>query len=136
MKKSFSEMMTLETIEERMEYLKLNGVVGQDTFGHARFANQEFYKSKEWRLARRAAMVRDMGRDLGHEDYEIDGHILVHHINPITLEDIIEQNECLYDLENLVCSSKKTHDYIHYGKKLIRPSFVERSPNDQAPWLQ
>jgi len=135
---SYIELMCLETFDERINYLKLSGVVGAETFGHLRYINQDFYKSKEWRRIRRNVIIRDMGRDLGmlNDDYEIHDMIIVHHIIPITVDDILQGNPIVYDLDNLICTSKNTHDYIHYGLIRYKQEVVTRTRNDQVPWAQ
>lgn len=133
--KSYSELVKLQTYEERFEYLKLNGSVGVDTFGGSRYLNQVFYKSDEWKTARNTVIIRDNGCDLGIEDRSIGKPILVHHINPITKEDILNRDPSLTDPENLICVSKLTHDAIHYGdENLLVKAPVERSKNDTCPW--
>lgn len=133
--KSYSELMQLETFEERFEYLRLNGVVGEETFGYDRYLNQIFYKSKEWLSIRDYIIARDNGCDLGMEDREIHGKILIHHITPITKQDILERSEILLDPENLICVTKNTHDAIHYGDgSLLITAPIERTKNDTCPW--
>lgn len=132
---NYSQVISLQTFDERIEFLKLSGSVGEETFGHMRYINQEFYRSREWRRLRREIIIRDMGCDLGVEGFEIDDIIIVHHINPITMEDILNGNPLVYDPENLICVSKSTHDYIHYGKTRHKHEEITRSKNDQAPWL-
>ena len=127
--------MTLKTFEERYRYLRIGATVGEDTFGCARYLNQKFYKTKEWLRFRRDIIIRDMGCDLGIEDREISGLIILHHIIPITIEDILQRRECLMDPENVICVSHNTHQAIHYGDEslLILP-IVERTKNDTCPW--
>ena len=135
-KKSFKELNKLKSYEERFNYLKLTGVVGQDTFGFDRYLNQSFYRSREWKRIRDQVIVRDNGNDMGLEGYPIGKPIMIHHINPVTLEDLEEGNPIVFDLDNLVCCSKETHNAIHYGSKSY-PSCkaeVERKPNDTCPW--
>ena len=135
--KSYSEMMQLETFEERYEYLKIGGRVGEETFGYDRYLNQMLYKMPEWRAARNDVIVRDNGCDLGCPDREIPDGVLiyVHHINPITKEDILNRNKCLFDPENLITTIKITHDAIHYGDSdLLQKGPVVRSKNDMCPW--
>ena len=133
--KTYSELSKLRTFKERFEYLQLNGVVGEDTFGFDRWMNQQFYHSKEWLDIKRQVLIRDEGRDLGLPGYEIPGRVLVHHMNPISKEDIIKRSAILLDPEYLICVSKRTHDAIHYGDdRILRPTFVERRPNDTCPW--
>lgn len=133
--RTYSELIQLPTFEERFEYLKLNGSVGKDTFGFDRYLNQAFYTSKEWRTLRYKIIVRDNGNDLGVEDYEICGNILIHHINPITVEDIKTRSDFLMNPEYLISTSKRTHDAIHYGDgKNILTTPVIRTRNDTCPW--
>lgn len=133
--RTYSELIALPTFEERYEYLRLNGQVGVETFGFDRYLNQTFYKSKEWLAIRNHIIVRDNGCDLGVEGYEIHGRILIHHINPISKEDILERNKILFDPENLITTVKRTHDAIHYGdSELLITAPIERSANDTCPW--
>lgn len=133
--KTYSELILLPSFEERFLYLKIGGSVGQITFGHERYLNQLLYNSEEWRRTRRQAIIRDNGCDLGCEGYEIHGKILVHHINPITIEDILERNPRVFDLENLICTSHNTHNAVHYGdENLLITAPVERTRNDMCPW--
>lgn len=134
--KTYSELIKLPTFKERFEYLKLNGRVGEDTFGYDRYLNQAFYKSKEWQSIRNYVVTRDNGCDLGVPGREINGNkILIHHINPITKEDILNQSEKLLDPENLITTIKNTHDAIHYGSSdLLYEEPIERSKNDTCPW--
>ena len=134
--RTYSKLVSLPTFKERYKYLKLDGRVGEDTFGFDRYLNQEFYqRDPRWRRARDEAIIRDNGCDLGVEGYDIRGKILVHHINPITKEDILNRSDLLYDLENLICTTKNTHNAIHYGDEnlLITPP-PERKKNDTCPW--
>lgn len=133
--KSYSELIRLETFEERYEYLRQSQIIGEDTFGRERYLNQLFYGSPEWRALRREALIRDNGCDLGIEDRKIGGRIEVHHINPITAEDIQNNNSCLLDLDNVICVSSNTHKAIHYGDASLLPRDPEeRKPNDTCPW--
>lgn len=136
MKKTYSELILLPTFEERYKYLKLDGHVGEDTFGFDRYLNQAFYRSTEWKRIRREIIVRDNGCDLAHPDREIVGPIYIHHINPISMKDLTDQTDYLRDPENLVCVSYNTHQAIHYGStELLTPTeLVERRPNDTCPW--
>ena len=113
--RTYTELMKLKTFKERFEYLKLSGVVGQDTFGYDRYLNQQFYKSKAWKRIRDQVIIRDNGCDLGIEDRDINSRIYVHHMNPITKSDILNMTDMLLDPEYLICVSKNTHDAIHYG---------------------
>ena len=133
--KTYSELITIPTFEERFEYLKLDGQVGVETFGFNRYLNQAFYKSDEWLSIRDYIITRDNGCDLGMEGYEIYGRILIHHINPITKDDIIQRSRILLDPENLITTVKRTHDAIHYGdSNLLIRAPIERRKNDTCPW--
>ena len=134
--RTYSELSKLKTFRERYEYLKLDGTVGEETFGFDRYINQMFYKSEEWKRIRNYVITRDNGCDLGIPDRKIvDSVILVHHINPITKEDIINKNEILLDPEYLITTIKPTHDAIHYGdESLLAEDLVIRSKNDTCPW--
>lgn len=135
MNRSYSELAKLKTFEERFEYLKLSAKIGEDTFGRERFLNQHFYGTPEWRALRREALIRDDGCDLGIEGYPIGSRVEVHHINPITAEQIQNRDPCLLDLENVICVSPNTHKAIHYGDASLLPKDpVERQPNDTCPW--
>lgn len=133
--RTYSELKQLKTFEERYEYLKLDGQVGADTFGFDRYLNQVFYKSPEWRSVRNEVIVRDNGCDLGIEGREIHTKILVHHMNPISKEDILERSDIILNPEYLITTVKRTHDAIHYGDSdtLIKDP-IERSANDTCPW--
>lgn len=131
----YSELIQLPTFEERFEYLKLDGMVGADTFGFDRFLNQAFYKSYEWKQIRRDIILRDMGCDLGCEGFEIYGKVLIHHMNPISPDDILRRSAYLMDPEFLICVSHTTHNAIHYGdKSRLVTAPLERSQNDTCPW--
>lgn len=133
--RSYLELSELKTFEERFEYLKLDGCIGEALFGHNRYLNQIFYRSKEWKQARNRAILRDNGCDLGIEGREIHGLIYVHHLNPITIDDLIERRPCLLDLNNLICTSRNTHTAITLGDPtLLDPVFQERSLYDTCPW--
>ena len=134
--RTYSELSKLKTFRERYEYLKLDGTVGEETFGFDRYINQMFYKSEEWKRIRNYVITRDNGCDLGIQDRKIvDSVILVHHMNPITKEDIINKNEILLDPEYLITTIKPTHDAIHYGdESLLADDLVIRSKNDTCPW--
>ena len=133
--KTYSELITIPTFEERFEYLKLDGQVGVETFGFNRYLNQAFYKSDEWLSIRDYVITRDNGCDLGMEGYEIYSRILTHHINPITKDDIIQRSRILLDPENLITTVKRTHDAIHYGdSNLLMRAPIERRKNDTCPW--
>ena len=133
--RTYSELITLPTFEERFQYLKLNGQVGESTFGFDRYLNQLFYKSDEWIRLRDQIIIRDNGCDLGVEGREIHGRILIHHMNPIRKEDILNRSRYLLDPEFLICTVKRTHDAIHYGdENLLLTIPKERRKNDTCPW--
>lgn len=133
--KSYSAVILLPTLEERFEYLKLKGKVGAETFGYDRYLNQVLYHDHEWRRIRNDVIIRDNGCDLGVEGHEIRGRILVHHINPITIDDVKFRRYCVFDLDNLICTSHDTHNAIHYGDvNLLPKNPIERKPNDTCPW--
>lgn len=133
--RTYSELIQLPTFEERFEYLRLDGVVGKDTFGFDRYMNQQFYRSGEWKRIRNQVIVRDNGCDLGIDEYEIHGRILIHHMNPISIEDLQHMSDLLMNPEYLICVSHRTHNAIHYGdESLIVTTPIERSQNDTCPW--
>lgn len=133
--KTYSELIKIPTFEERYEYLKLNGKVSELTFGHNRYLNQDFYRSKDWQDFRRKIIIRDDGCDLAHPDHKLYCHLVIHHLNPITVEDIVNKRRCVFDPENAVCTMHKTHNAIHYGDiSQINSILVERAPNDTCPW--
>lgn len=131
----YTDLIQLPTFKERYEYLRLNGSVGFDTFGFDRYLNQKFYRSPEWRQIRRDVIIRDEGRDLAMEGYELYGNIFVHHMNPICSDDLINVSESILNPEYLICVSKRTHDAIHFGDTSTLPQLpTERTPNDMCPW--
>lgn len=134
--RTFHELKKLKTFEERYEYLKLDGAVGRETFGFDRWLNQKFYTTAEWRKVRDIVLIRDGGRDLGVEGYDILGNVYIHHMNPITKEDILGRSEILLNPDYLICASKRTHDMIHYGNdgESVYSQLVERTPGDTCPW--
>lgn len=133
--RTYSELIRLPTFEERFRYLKLDGLVGKDTFGFDRYLNQEFYRSKEWKEVRDFVIVRDNGCDLGMDGYEIVGRIYIHHMNPITVNDIVHSSDFLLNPDYLVCVSHNTHNAVHYGDEdLLVTVPVERRKNDTCPW--
>lgn len=133
--KTYSELIRIQTFQERFEYLLIGGNVGDPTFGGHRYLNQILYKTSEWRLTRREVILRDDGYDLGHEDYPIVGNIYIHHINPVTIDDILNRRPFVFDLENLISTSFNTHNAIHYGDSNLLPSeHLQRSKNDTCPW--
>lgn len=133
--KRYSELITFLTFEERFRYLKLDGKVGEDTFGFDRYLNQVFYRSQKWKSIRDYVIVRDNGCDLAMEGYEIHGRILIHHMNPISLKDLETESEFLLDPEYLITTVHNTHNAIHYGdESLLFAVPVERTKNDTCPW--
>ena len=135
--RSYSELRRITTFEERYKYLQLGGIVGKDTFGFDRYLNQIFYRSQKWRSIRDQIIIRDNGCDLGVEGYDIYGIILIHHMNPITLDDIERESEFLLNPEYLICTTHNTHNAIHYGdEKLLITTPIERTKNDTCPWRQ
>ena len=133
--RTYSQLKQLQAFEERYDYLKLGGVVGEDTFGFDRYLNQNFYRSREWKHVRDEVIMRDNGCDLGVDGHEIRGKILIHHMNPITSEDIHRVSDYLLNPEYLICVAHRTHNAIHYGdESLIVTSPIERTQNDTCPW--
>lgn len=135
MTKTYHELIQLETYEERLEYLKLRGSVGKETFGYDRYLNQVFYKSREWRSIRDEIIIRDNACDLGILDRDIYSNIIIHHINPITIDDIKNKSFKLIDPNNLICVTKFTHDLIHYSNNTKSINLcMERTKHDTTPW--
>ena len=135
--RTYSELKELSSFIERFRYLRLDGIPGDLTFGNERYLNQVLYSSPEWKRIRRDVIVRDNGCDLGVEGFEIGHGILIHHINPITVDDILERRSCLFDMENLICTCKRTHNAIHYGDEhILVGEPILRAPNDTCPWRQ
>lgn len=133
--KTYSELMKLETFEERFNYLKIGGKVGEDTFGFNRIFYQTFLKTPEWKARRREIITRDNGRDLGIKGRDILGPVEVHHINPPTMEDVINKSPKLLDPENLITTSGLTHKAIHYSdENILMKDPIKRSKNDTCPW--
>lgn len=142
----YSELITIPTYEERFKYLQLKGAVGADTFGYDRYLNQILYNSPEWKRFRNDIIIRDNGCDLACEGYEIKGwkdqegkihraRIIIHHMNPITVDDILNHNPMVFDPENVITTVLNTHNAIHYGdEKLLVTGPVTRSPNDMCLW--
>ena len=131
----YTDVKQLSTFQERFEYLKLNGKVGEETFGFDRYFNQRFYRSKEWKDVRNYVIARDRGCDLAIFDREIFGKVLIHHMNPISLDDIHHSSDYLLNPEYLICVSKQTHDAIHYGdSSLLILEPIVRKPNDTILW--
>lgn len=133
--RTYSELITLPTFMERYKYLRIGGTVGADTFGFDRYLNQAFYKSEEWKSIRRHVIIRDCGCDLGIEGREIHERILIHHINPISEEDILGRSDFLLNPEYLISTSHRTHNAIHYGDdSILIDTPLERRKNDTCPW--
>jgi len=142
MNKTYSQLISIDDYIGRYEYLKEHSFVGEETFGSRRYLNQILYNTTQWKTARGKAIIRDsLGGDycldMAMPGKEIRGMIIVHHINPITVEDILQRNPMVFDLENLVCVSPNTHKAIHYGdSNLLIPEMIIRTPNDTIPWRQ
>lgn len=135
MERRYSELIQLSSFEERFNYLKLYGQVGRETFGWDRYLNQAFYRSPEWKRIRDQVIVRDLGCDLAHKDYSIEGKIYIHHMNPIGKKDILDRDDYLLNPEFLVCVSQVTHNAIHYGDENLLPrGIIERTPGDTKLW--
>lgn len=134
--KSYSELIEFDTLLDRYRYLKLDGELGAATFGFDRYLNQQFYKLKEWKIVRAKVIVRDLGCDLGIEGLEIVGPVIIHHMNPISIDDVKNKNPILLDPEYLISTQLNTHNAIHYGDEslLILEKPIERSPNDTKLW--
>ena len=133
--KTYSELITFPTFKERYKYLQLSGAVGEETFGFDRYINQKFYRSQEWKRVRDFVIIRDNGCDLGVEGYDIHGKILIHHMNPIHIDDIRLLSEYLMNPEYLISTTLSTHNAIHYGdESLLMAEPIERTPNDTCPW--
>lgn len=134
--KSYSELITIPTFKERLEYLKTNGTVGELTFNGHRYLNQRLYKLPEWKTIRRRVIIRDNGCDLACPDRAIFGSIILHHIIPLTIDDIINRDPMVFDINNLVCCSLETHNAIHYGRdnKLYPEVVTERTKDDTCLW--
>ena len=129
--KTYEELSKLNTFDDRFNYLKLNG---RSVFTH-RYVNQALYQSYEWRQFRQRVIIRDNGCDLGVKGHDISSNIHIHHINPITEEDVINRAPCVFDMNNVICVSSRTHNAIHYGdKNLLAQDYVERKPGDTCPW--
>ena len=137
LQRCYTELIQLPTFKERYEYLRIGGRVGQDTFGFERYLNQKFYHSAGWREVRNKVILRDEGRDLAMEGYELHDGIYIHHMNPIVPQDLVDVPEWILNPEYLVCVSKRTHDAIHFGDASLLPQLPkERTPNDMCPWKQ
>lgn len=134
-RKTYSEMSELRTFRERFDYLNLKGRVGELTHGENRYLNQAFYSSREWKLFRNMIIERDDGLDLGVPEHEIHGQIIVHHIEPITVDMMTQHDPLILDPDNVICVSRQTHDALHYGSYATAPQdFEPRRPGDTTPW--
>lgn len=133
--RTYSELLTFKTFMDRYNYLKLSGRVGVETFGFDRYLNQMLYRSKRWKELRPKIISRDSACDMAMEDYDISDRIIIHHMNPISIEDIENERDDIFNPEFLVCVSPNTHNAIHFGddKKLPKP-IIKRQPNDMCPW--
>lgn len=135
MLRTYSELSRLHTFKERFEYLRLDGIVGAETFGFDRYLNQIFYNSDEWKAVRKTVIIRDNGCDLGVKGYGIQGKIIVHHMNPFSIDDILYRKEELLDPEFLISTVLNTHNAIHYGDESLLPlAPIVRRRNDTCPW--
>ena len=134
--KTYSELITFKTCEDRFNYLKLNGSVGVETFGFDRYLNQKFYASREWKKIRDKVIMRDNGCDLGIEGYDIYGKIIIHHLNPISTKNITDLDDIAINPEFLITTTHDTHNAIHFGDDSIlrKGKVIERKPNDTCPW--
>ena len=133
--RTYSELITIPTFEERFKYLQLKGSVGKDTFGYDRYLNQVLYRSPEWKRLRNQIIIRDGGCDLACDGYDIYDKVLIHHLNPITVEDVLTRSRKVFDPDNLVCVSHNTHNAIHYGDvDLLVTGPIIRTKNDTCPW--
>lgn len=131
----YTDLKQIESFIERYQYLKINGTVGEQTFGIDRWVNQQLYKSQRWKRTRSQIIIRDNGCDLGIEGHELENHIVIHHMNPITLEDIEEDRDIIYNPEYLICCSSRTHQAIHFGDEGLLPKdYQERKPGDTCLW--
>lgn len=135
--RSIDELLMMEDFYERFEYCKLGGIVGDRTFGGSRYLNQVLYSSSDWRRARREVILRDNGFDLAHEDHPIGGSIYVHHLNPITIEDILNRDRKVFKPDYLVSCSFQTHESLHYGSMdPNKGKVIIRRKNDTCPWKE
>lgn len=133
--RTYKELSKLSTFEDRFKYLKLDGSVGKETFGFNRYINQTLYKSHRWNRIRSEIIMRDCGCDLGIAGYEIYDKIIVHHMNPITIDDIYNESELVFSPEFLICTTHDTHNAIHYGSNaVLNRCIIERRRNDTCPW--
>lgn len=135
MNRSYSELRTLDNFEDRFEYLRLAGLVGRSTFGFDRYLNQRFYTSNTWRRIRDSVIIRDKGCDLGVEGHEIFDRVIVHHMNPISVEELTHGSEKILNPNFLICVSRLTHQAIHFGDAGLLPKpIVKRRPGDTRLW--
>lgn len=135
MLRTYSELSRLQTFRERFKYLRLDGIVGAETFGFDRYLNQMFYNSDEWKAVRKTVIIRDNGCDLGVKGYDIHGKIIVHHMNPFSIDDVLHRKEELLDPEFLISTVLNTHNAIHYGDESLLPlEPIVRTINDTCPW--
>lgn len=134
--RTYSELMTIPTFLGRYEYLKIGGRVGEETFGYDRWLNQQFYQSYEWKQIRNMVIIRDLGRDLAMEGWEINSKLYIHHMNPVSKDDIVNRTDILLNPEFLITCSFETHNAIHYGDERLLPiqMVVERTPYGTCPW--
>lgn len=133
--RTYSELIKIPTFLDRFRYLQLGGQVGVETFGYDRYLNQMLYRTTEWKRFRNEIIIRDNGYDLACEGYEIVGKILIHHINPISVEDVLLRDQKVFDPENVISTTLNTHNAIHYGdESLLITEPIERKPNDTCPW--
>ena len=133
--RTYSELITFSTFEERFKYLQLNGQVGESTFGFDRYMNQVFYRSQKWKSIRDFVIIRDCGCDLGVEGYDTHGKIIIHHMNPLSMRDIETESDFLLNPDFLICTTHNTHNAIHYGdENLLVTAPIERTKNDTCPW--
>lgn len=134
--RTYTELSKLKTFDERFKYLLLHGKIGIESFGYDRYLNQIFYKSPQWKKLRDQIILRDNGSDLGLMDYPILGRVIIHHLNPISVDDVLDGNPDVFNPEYLICVSHKTHNAIHYGidDYIKEYKIVERRPNDTIPW--
>lgn len=133
--RKYSELKRFKNFEDRFDYLNLAGVPFARTFGSHRYLNQALYTSDRWKKIRDLVIVRDNGCDLGIEGYDIDDRIIVHHMNPISIDDVLEERDCVFDPDNLICTSRVSHKAIHYGDLSLIPRLpIERKPGDTKLW--
>lgn len=133
--RTYKELIRIPSFEERYEYLRIGGEVGATTFGWERFINQALYHSRKWRKLRDEIIIRDCGCDLAHPDFEIGDRIIIHHMNPLSPDDIESDSDLVYNPEFLICTSRMTHNAIHYGDVSLLPKLpIDRRPGDTCPW--